>query len=123
MQMQNQGVQVQTQQPSIPQVTLGPPMGTTYFTNMYHTGGPVSASLQPSLDTGTQQVAMEPPVPMMMPQEVGQMTSQMLAPSQQQLQPIGNNQAGQFSPSSESSNSLASYGSNYNPPGGKRRFW
>ena len=111
--MQNQGAQGQTpQQPQIPQVTLGPPMGTTYFTNMYHTGGPVSATLQPNMEAATQPIEMETPVAMVMQQEVGQMTSQMLVPSQQP-QPIGNNQSGQCSPSSDSNNSLVSYGSNH----------
>ena len=112
MQMQNQGAQ--TQQPQaqgIPQVTLGPPMGTTYFTNMYHMGGPVSATLHTNPDVATQPAAMETPVLVAPPQEeMNQLTSPMLVPTQQPV--VNSNQSGQCSPSSDSTTSLVSYGSN-----------
>ena len=115
MQMQNQGAQ--TQQPQaqgIPQVTLGPPMGTTYFTNMYHMGGPVSATLHTNPEVTTQPAAMETPVLVAPPQEeMNQLTSPMLMPTQQPPQPVVNsNQSGQCSPSSDSNTALVSYGSN-----------
>ncbi len=81
-------------------VTLGPPMGTTYFTNMYHTGGPISASLQASADAPSQlppaQTAAMESSTVVMQEAPGQMASQV-----QQLQPPPSNnlQSGQCSAS------------------------
>ena len=114
MQMQNQGAQTQPQAQGIPQVTLGPPMGTTYFTNMYHMGGPVSATLHTNTEVAPQPAAMETPVLVAPPQEeMNQLTSPMLVPAQQPPQPVVNsNLSGQCSPSSDSNTPLVPYGLN-----------